>query len=355
MLFQRTSLLTALLFLVTLTSAKPRKGRKQCHKPLIRKEWRTLSRKAQTEYLSAVQCFLTKPGITPPEIAPGAVSRYDDLVVTHNTQAMSIHFVGHFLPWHRWYTAIYEKGLREECGYKGAQPYWDWNLDAPPLGSLTTSPLWDSVYGFGGNGPYEPIPAGSPLERFAVPGRTGGGCVTDGPFVNMTVRIGPGADLSGNQARCLTRDFSPSFASRYLGKNMTDITMAPATFGEFIRVVEGGPSFDDSSLHGGGHFGVGGTLGVMGDNANSPGDPVFFLHHANLDRLWWSWQKKNLAQRLTDMSGPIHIMDYNNAEGGNVTLAFPLSVGVNADDVVINDVMHIQRGELCYDYATLYV
>jgi hypothetical protein len=26
-------------------------------------------------------------------------------------------------------------------------------------------------------------------------------------------------------------------------------------------------------------------------NMTSPNDPVFFLHHCNIDRLWWMWQK----------------------------------------------------------------
>lgn len=83
-------------------------------------------------------------------------------------------------------------------------------------------------------------------------------------------------------------------------------------------------------------------------------DPIFYLHHANLDRVWWSWQKLNLSARLTDIGGPIHIMDYGNTAGGNVTLSFPLSVGVNAPNVTIADVMDIHGGTLCYDYDELY-
>jgi tyrosinase len=29
---------------------------------------------------------------------------------------------GHFALWHRYFTATYERYLREACGYKGAQP-----------------------------------------------------------------------------------------------------------------------------------------------------------------------------------------------------------------------------------------
>lgn len=53
---------------------------------------RTLTQDEQTEYLSAVKCFLSKPGITPKTDAPGAVSRYDDLVATHIHQTFNIHY-----------------------------------------------------------------------------------------------------------------------------------------------------------------------------------------------------------------------------------------------------------------------
>lgn len=96
----------------------------------------------------------------------------------------------------------------------------------------------------------------------------------------------------------------------------------------------------------------------MGDLYTSPADPIFHLHHANLDRLWWSWQKLNPSVRLTDISGPLFLMDYENVKGGNVTLATALSVGVSAPDVTVGDVMDIAGcgtdGVLCYEYDTLY-
>jgi len=35
----------------------------------------------------------------------------------------------------------------------------------------------------------------------------------------------------------------------------------------------------------------------------SPGDPIFFLHHAWLDRLWWTWQSQDPANRLNEIGG----------------------------------------------------
>jgi len=269
-----------------------------------------------------------------------------------------MHYTGHFLAWHRFFTATYENLLRSKCGYLGAQPYWDWTLDvSPSLSKFPSSPVFSATHGFGGNGPFVPVADDNPLK---VPGRTGGGCVTSGPFAGVAdlVHLGPGDSVTYNP-QCLRRDLSPAFAARYLGMNQTRITLSQPDFGWFARTVEGSPSFDASGVHGGGHFGVGGTLGQMGDLYVSPADPLFWLHHANLDRLWWSWQKLNLGARLTDISGPIFIMDYDNAVMGNVTLEFPLSVGVSATDVTVADVMDIKGcggagGVLCYDYDKLY-
>ncbi len=53
-----------------------------------------------------------------------------------------------------------------------------------------------------------------------------------------------------------------------------------ATFKTFQRVLEG-------AIHGGVHMAVGGDLA----GASSPSDPLFWLHHANIDRIWATWQR----------------------------------------------------------------
>jgi len=63
-------------------------------------------------------------------------------------------------------------------------------------------------------------------------------------------------------------------------------------FYEFERKVQGGTSVDELTYHGGGHLGVGDDLGIMGNVYSSAGDPSFYLHHANLDRLWNKWQQR---------------------------------------------------------------
>ncbi|KAH6650363.1 hypothetical protein F5144DRAFT_555984 [Chaetomium tenue] len=344
--------LAAVLCAGDLVSARPHQ---QQQGPLVRKEWRTLTKHEKSSYICAVKCLLRKPALTPPFPNSGVLSRYDDLIYTHIQQTFNIHYTGHFLAWHRYYVAIYERMLRDECGYRGSQPYWDWTLDTPS-GQWASSPIFDPATGFGGNGAFV---AGDPANPMEVPGRTGGGCVQDGPFAGIPdmVHLGP-MDAVTYNPQCLKRDFSPYFAGRYLAMNQTQLTLAAPDFGAFDRVVEGGPSFEASGVHGGGHYGVGGTYGQIGDLYTSPADPIFYLHHANLDRVWWSWQKLNLETRLTDISGPIFLMDYGNLKGGNVTLEFPLSVGVSAGNVTVGDVMNIaacgQNGVLCYEYDQVY-
>lgn len=145
--------------------------------------------------------------------------------------------------------------------------YWDWTLDVPQSKFLN-SPLFHPIFGFGGNGPYLPTPSTTDPD-YEIPGRSGGGCVVNGPFKNMVVRMGPGDDMSGNP-RCLHRDMSPYFARRYLGTNVTTLTLAQPDYGWFFRTLDGDTHPDRSSIHGGGHYAVGGNLGEMGDLFNSP-------------------------------------------------------------------------------------
>ena len=41
----------------------------------------------------------------------------------------------------------------------------------------------------------------------------------------------------------------------------------------------------------------------MLDPIASPGDPIFYLHHTWLDKVFWGWQALDLPARLTDMGG----------------------------------------------------
>jgi hypothetical protein len=41
----------------------------------------------------------------------------------------------------------------------------------------------------------------------------------------------------------------------------------------------------------------------MRDPIDSCNNPLFFMHHAYLDKLWWEWQMADYPHRLSDMGG----------------------------------------------------
>ncbi|CAI0654038.1 unnamed protein product [Colletotrichum noveboracense] len=124
--------------------------------------------------------------------------------------------------------------------------------------------------------------------------------------------------------------------------------MAQPDYGFFSKLTE-------DTIHGAGHQGVGGMYGVLSDIWASPGDPLFWLHHCNIDRSWWSWQSRNLTERLHDISGPITPFDHDNRLGGNVTLDFEVRTNSTINvNLPIRDLMDIGNDFLCYTYDFLY-
>jgi tyrosinase len=273
-------------------------------------------------------------------------------IETSFQQTDAIHFVGHFIIWHRYYLWAFEKALQTHCDYNGTIPYWNWVLDTESSLPMEEYPIFTGTHSFGGNGPWEPTP---PDSWFPVPGRTGGGCVTDGAFTypGFSLALGPVNDLSITNPHCLRRDFSPEVVSFNLNAPAVATVLDSPDFPTFARNLEGFPSFDIPTIHGGGHFGVGGTLGTLGaDPYFSPGDPIFFQHHGNLDRLYWEWQKKDLPQRLNEVGGNIVAWDFANEVAGNVTLDFEVHLGELAGPKKVSELLDIQDGPFCYKFDT---
>ncbi|KAF8253345.1 Di-copper centre-containing protein [Wilcoxina mikolae CBS 423.85] len=340
------------LLLSGVTDGAPTYGAaaKSCKNPIVRREWRKLTTSEKSDYITAVKCLQGLPSQMKDKL-PGAGSRFEDFQGTHILSTDFVHFVGHFQPWHRYMVATYESELRSRCGYKGAQPYWNWSEDVITDTSIFSSPVFDPDTGFGGNGPYV-VNHGVP--GIPVPGRTGGGCVKDGPFKDLVLNLGPLKNITKNP-HCLTRDISPLVTNRVLTAPKVALALSKPDFAHFDIQVQGGITWDTITYHGGGHLGVGGELGVIADIYASPGDPLFYLHHAQLDHLWWKWQGMNLEKRLKDIAGPDTQFAYPFDFHGplpykNVTLDFKLSMQGLVEDVTIGDVMDIRGGVLCYQY-----
>ncbi|KAJ7815274.1 hypothetical protein B0H14DRAFT_2848064 [Mycena olivaceomarginata] len=120
-------------------------------------------------------------------------------------------------------------------------------------------------------------------------------------------------------------------------------TTKQQTFENFRIEVEGFSVPPTLKAHDGGHFAVGGE---MRDRYSSPGDPVFYLHHANLDRIWWLWQQQDRKNRLFAISGRSNV----DPPFVNVTLRFGLKMSNLAPLVPIRAVMDTESWPLCYKY-----
>lgn len=57
----------------------------------VRKLWENLTSDERISYTDALNCLMEKPAKTPSDVAAGAKSRYDDFIVTHINQTLSIH------------------------------------------------------------------------------------------------------------------------------------------------------------------------------------------------------------------------------------------------------------------------
>jgi tyrosinase len=152
--------------------------------------------------------------------------------------------------------------LISECGYNGAQPYWDWTLDNPEYGTrFDQSPVFDPNTGFGGNG------AGGSVARMkshkssdnnALPDGT---CLGNGPFANVGLTLGPGYNLNNQIPHCLVRNFDLNVAENSLGwtKNVVPLLNMP-DYASFTKAFDFPGTGAPYGVHGGGHIGVGGEV-----------------------------------------------------------------------------------------------
>ena len=103
-------------------------------------------------------------------------------------------------------------------------------------------------------------------------------------------------------------------------------------------------------VHGGGHFTLGGDPG--NDVFTSPGDPAFYLHHANIDRVWWIWQKLSPRERqFSDNAIAGSRTFLNDPPSANGTLDDEIEFGYAAGPArQIRDLMSTVGGPFCYVY-----
>ncbi|KAF2018019.1 Di-copper centre-containing protein [Aaosphaeria arxii CBS 175.79] len=327
-----------------------------------RREWSRLTRAEKLDYIGAVQCLGRLPARTPASVAAGARSRYDDLVVTHILQTYYTHGNGNFLSWHRYYMWTYEQMLRNECGYKGYLPYYNWAWWAEDPAS---SPLLDgSDTSISGDGEFVPgrnatcVPNPKSCYQIMVPG-TGGGCVTSGPFKDWKVNLGPitsrdttvppnpSPDGLGHNPRCIKRDLSVQSALEARDEYITDLIKDSANISAFQDTFQN-PNYERLSVHLGGHNIISGDAGS--DFFNSPSDPFFWFHHASVDRTWWIWQNQDIDSRRFTIAGTLTFM--NNPPTRNATLDDIMTMGefVGGSNITVANASSTLAGPFCYVY-----
>jgi len=233
-------------------------------------------------------------------------------------QSMLVHKDGLFFPFHRLLVHAHEYLLRTECEYSGAQPYWDEARDA---GSFSSATILDPESGFGGDG------------------KGPDGCLADGPFAKYTLHTGPDYE---NTVHCLSRAINNTKSQGSAQQNI-DACMKLDKYADAWPCMENRP-------HQGGHQGIGGE---MASAVSSPGDPIFYLHHAFLDRVWWQWQEGALPARLSDFAG--YTTEYEPVTGWvNATLDDELNMFGIIPNATVRDLMDIRGGRLCYEYVDPY-
>lgn len=80
-------------------------------------------------------------------------------------------------------------------------------------------------------------------------------------------------------------------------------------------------------------------------------DPVFYLHHTQIDRLWWLWQQRDDKSRMWQYQGPTANVRLTATEhGDSASLEDILSLGKFGESIKVKTVMSTQTGRLCYRY-----
>jgi tyrosinase len=171
------------------------------------------------------------------------------LVDIHGDMSHRMHSHDRFLPWHRVYLRQLEIAL-EAIHPDVTLPYWDWTTSSEQV-----IPVW--------------------LQTVAPT------VVTPTQTIHVSRSAGSSQQLQDIAANVPT-------------------VMATTDYPTFRWDLE-------VLVHNGVHVWVGGTMGSI---PTAPADPLFWMHHANVDRLWWLWQQSSQGQgKNPPLSGADAVMD----------------------------------------------
>jgi tyrosinase len=199
-----------------------------------------------------------------------------------------------FLPWHRQFILFFENDLRaadKALGNDGSitLPYWDWT-DPVSRGAapLLAARIWkeDFMGGDGDPADFHRVTTGPFATDWPLPYNAG-----DLPFLTRRFGLDGFSLLSAyedwTEAKKAARYDAPSWDWQAKGKD------------SFRNSLEG---FQPKrQLHNLVHRWVGGSMAPT----TSPNDPIFFLHHCNVDRLWALWQIRRGPKKPAYLPDPL--------------------------------------------------
>jgi len=233
----------------------------------------------KAEFLGPTSADFGLPGPSQP------VSTYDLFTIWHQlamgrmtpttqNDRNAAHSGPAFLPWHRLMLLLFELQMQRVLADPTiGLPYWDWATDgALPVSEQTGAALWQDS-GVGGSGhPVMSGPFRAEVFRVKVESGAAGQLRTTDRGLNRSLGQDPSAPSL------------PTLASQATALRQTRYDASPWSRGSssFRNRVEGWVPF---GMHNRVHVWVGGDMGP----ATSPNDPVFYLNHANVDRIWESW------------------------------------------------------------------
>ncbi|KAJ3254081.1 hypothetical protein HK103_007542 [Boothiomyces macroporosus] len=273
-----------------------------CSPGAVRKEWRQLSGGQQQAFLNAVKQLNQRQDDTGNDSSDPSTWSFAHFAVVHARYQQANHNQGGqqappFFAWHRIFLHYYEKAL-QSIDPSVTLPYWDWSQDSQnPLGSdvLAQSAFGTSI--------------------------DGSGCVTGGQFAGWSSAVNGG---------CLKR--CSQSGALYGSTSTVQLMNASPNYASLNRQIQDGP-------HAIVHNVIGGRCadGGVGDfyTMSSAGDPIFYMHHAMVDKIWMMWQNSCPSKFANDYSGSINSALPPFSETAQDVLKFSS-----------------RTGNFCYDYSS---
>lgn len=228
----------------------------------VRKEIRNLSPLELERWHTVMEIIMNeRPDNAALNPAP---SFWDLMVAMHVLFSTEGHNGAFFLPWHRLFLMYIENHIRDTLYPDFTLPYWDWshsNDAADPAMSV----VWGTRYLGGSHNPNNSN-EGAPIPN--------------GPFQGMRAHYMNDHPIRRGFNSSVTGSIPPFINATVLQRLIELGKDSNWTWGDFSDAVE--------AEHNRVHIFIGGDMLSSNTACN---DPVFYLHHTFIDKIWWQRQQ----------------------------------------------------------------